>query len=373
MLLSDAAEALRARVAGIAERWYFPASAALLLFCVAWIGLGTLPHDEYLLAAQNPFESLRSFLYPVRNYFQQSPLLPLTAYAAGLTSKAGFVTLCLGFIVLGFGAFASLARVRYGRELGLIAAALALSHPVTLVMLSWVGTPDGITFLLTACLLFARSSAWIAILCTIGAFNHPVMVFAAPVILVLRATSGEKECGFRQLLPAAAGLALGTAAVYLFLWHYKIGVFSRLDCIGTRTLGGWIKLNLTSFPLTLYSLHGPIWLALAAAFIAAFSLDRRYFIVFILCQLLFYGITFFTEDTTRVFSLLTWAAAIHCILHAARLLEAKRNLRECAQYRAALIVIAIFGLLGPHYYLWNSTLRIPNFTEFWQSIAGALT
>ncbi len=368
MVLSAALESLRSRVARIAERHFALACVLLAAFTVAWNGLGTIPHDEYRLTALDPFASRLGVGGETNNFYQQSPLLPLAGYYTHMTSPGAFVWLCLAIIAAGFFAFALLARARYGREAGLIAAALVLAHPAFLVMMSWVGSPDGTTFLVTACLLFARSWWAVGVLCLVGAFNHPIIVFAAPAVIALRATAGEKECGFWKLLPAAAGLALGTGAVYLFLDHYHVQVFSRLDCIGTRSLGQWAEMNLSHLPLALWSLHGAMWLAMAAAAVAAWSEDRRYFVVFAACQAAFCGITFFTEDTTRVFSLLSWATSVHCVMHSLRMLDAKGLPQDGRQCRAILAAVALFGLIGPHYYMWAGEIHASNFAGFWQFI-----
>ena len=107
------------------------------------------------------------------------------------------------------------------------------------------------------------------------------------------------------------GLLMGNVVVQAYLTTFDIDTFDRLDFLMDRSLVTWFKQNTFALPHTLYSLHQASWFALALCVGALFKRDRRYYLLFAATQVLFLGVTFFSADTTRVFSLLAWAPALH--------------------------------------------------------------
>ncbi|MGH2620679.1 MAG: hypothetical protein ACRDHG_08935, partial [Anaerolineales bacterium] len=162
----DHYENLLAVVDRIARRRYFGAIGLLIGYRLLASGLGSVPREPYRLTALDPF--VRVSAYP-QNYFQRSPLLPLVGHFTGLTTPLGFAGLSLAIVVTGWLLFAALVRRDRGNEVALLSFALVLAHPVSLVLISWLGTPDGITFTLTSLLFFTRSTSVIAVICALGA------------------------------------------------------------------------------------------------------------------------------------------------------------------------------------------------------------
>jgi hypothetical protein len=355
-----------ARVDGIfsaiARRHFGLSVVALLVFITAYNGLGVVPHEPYRLTAQNPFERVQAHR---ENYFQESPLLPLVAYYSRLTSGFSFNALCLAIIILGYVSYAVQARKRLGSVGALLLLCLLAAHPVTLVLLSWIGAPDCITFLLTVFLLFSRSPVAIGAISLLGSFNHPIMLLVAPVVLLLRRLSREDEIGYLHFAASGVGLVLGSLAVRGFLDINHIDTYSRLDFLMSRSLMSWIRHDLSNLPMALFSLHNLVWFAWVACAVLFFRRNRAYFGVLLVAQVVMYGVTFFSVDTTRVFTLLAWAPAFHCLQYSLRLGGESDGMALSTQLRGVLLIVALVGIVKPNYYVWDGTIYGPSFNDFY--------
>jgi len=356
-------------VGAIAHRRFWLCLVALLVFVIAYNGLGVMPHEPYRLTAENPFERVQAHR---ENTFQESPLLPLVAYFSRLTSPFSFNALCLATIILAYVSYAVQARKGMGSAGALLLVCLLATHPVTLVLLSWLGAPDCITFLLTVFLLFLRSPAAIGVISLLGAFNHPMMLLIAPAVLLLRSLSREDEIGYLHLAASGIGLVLGSLAVWGFLELNHIDTYSRLDFLMSRTLASWIRHNLSNLPMALFSLHNLVWCALVACTVLFFRRNRSYFCLLLVTQVVMYGVTFFNLDTTRVFTLLAWAPAFHCLQYSLHLSGESHETEQGAQLRGVLLVLAAIGLVKPNYYVWDGTIYGPSFNDFYFPILDRL-
>ncbi|MBN1674393.1 MAG: hypothetical protein JXR37_25320 [Kiritimatiellae bacterium] len=336
-----------ARFDRIARSHFLVAALCLLLVAVALNGLGHSPDVSYRVVAHDPFSRMSPKVK--NNYHQTSPLLPLLGHYAHLTSKRRFFALCLALTGGGFAAFCLAARKRLGPEPALLLFVLLLAHPVTTVLLSWLGMPDCLTFLFTALLLFARSYGLVAVLSCLGAWNHPVFYFAAPVLLLLRKLAGEEAITWRHIPVCCLGLLAGWATVAWFLHANEITVAGRVDYL-KPFLKGRPAMNLQHLPLRLFSLHGLVWFGLIAAAATLFARGRVYFAALCLAHLLFGAVTFFMADTTRVFSLLAWAPALHAVGHALKLAGASDE-RARGDLHAALLLVALCGVVVPRVFL----------------------
>lgn len=369
MLISAAIERL--------DNWFSTASASffrltvivLVLFTIANNGLGRAPYAEpYRQLALNPFIQVTGI-----NYHQESSLLPLVAYYLGFNSELLYPALCLSIILFTIAVFASLSRRYFGAEISLLAVGLLLAHPVTNILFTWLGYPDPITFLVTILLLFANSSALVLGLCLVGAFNHPVMFFSAPVILSLRIASKDGGILYRHLLFGIAGLLLGYSLLYLFLASNNINISrSRFDLAMNQSLLAWININIRSFTLSLYSLQGIVWFAIVWCVLTSFQNNRSYFILFLAAQLLFYLITFFTLDATRIFSLLAIGPTLHLIIYSMRLVGVDDSSPLSQQFRRTLLLVTIAGILIPKFFMWEGKIHAPFFEDFFRIVKHSL-
>lgn len=353
------------------ETRYWLAVASVILMTALLNGLGTVPREPYLLAAQDPFH--RVSVHP-ENYFQRSPLLPLVAYALGLTSPTTFNGFTLAIAVTGQLVFAYFARKQLGPLRGFTLAALVLAHPVTTILFSWLGTPDPISFLISVLVLFATSPIQFALLGALGGFNHPVMVFAMPMILLLRRSAAEETIDREDIMGAGIGLGIGVACTAIFLNLNHIEAYSRWEFLFDRDLSTWVKHNLALFHYAIYSLHQSVWIAIAIGVLALPRTRMRVLVAFGLTQATSYLITFFSMDTTRVFALLAWAPAAY-FLRSSMLVGVGSRMSSSDSDRTlvcGLLAIALLGLLIPSYYVWGGELHMVPFDGFYRSIFSRL-
>ncbi|TAN37461.1 MAG: hypothetical protein EPN23_05580 [Verrucomicrobia bacterium] len=360
-------EVVDAAVRRYAQKYFMLCLVAMVLFTLLYYGLGVVPREFYRELATNPYIQ-RTDIHR-QNYFQESPLLPVLAHLTGLGSRWAFNAFCFTFLAVGFVFLMRASRRRYGAFWALLLLGALLAHPVTLVLLSWLGMPDSMTFLITALLLYTRRSWVMVVLVLLGSYNHPIMMFVAPAVLGLRLLARENGLAYRHLAFVVLGAVGGWLAVRFFLHVNSIAVVSRAAYMGDQNLAFWIKYNLTHLPLALFSFHNVIWFALGACLLVLARFDKRYVLAFLTLQFLFYGITFFCLDTTRVFALLAWAPAWHCLVYALQRTEAASfALRR--QLERLLVVVVMMGLLAPTYYSYLGELYFPGQNEihFWSWI-----
>jgi len=248
----------------------------------------------------------------------------------------------------------------------LIFTTILITSPLTTVILSWLGTPDGLTFALTIPFLFTTSSLLIFILAILGTTNHVVFTIAASEILVLRWIACGKIKAYHLIIVLIGGTA-GFLLVKLFLTFNHIQIMeSRLDFILSKDLTFWIKMNAADFPMSLFSLFNIQWLIIIVSLLMFFKMDKIYYFFLLIILLFNFGITFFTKDTTRVFSLLSWGILLECIFHSYRLAlkinSEGKSYQE--QYLLALIIIGLTSFITPRYYSWNGEIHTTPFYEF---------
>lgn len=339
--------------------------ACLLLICVTLVsyGVGIVPREFYRMVACDPYADQKEEVHQ-QNYFQDSPLLPLVAHHLRFFSRLSFNLLCLSVIMGAYVLFAFCCQHRIERSLAFTIFVLLQAHPVTTILLSWLGMPDCITFAVTVLALFTTSLVGLAAICVLGAFNHPVALFAIPAVLVLRRLAKDKGITWWHPVVSVLALGLGLLAIQGFLFLFNIDTYSRLDHALSKDLKFWINQNVSFFPMVLFSLHNVIWVAVAVCILAAYRFNRLYFIVFALTQLCFYAITFFCLDTTRVFTLLAWAPLIHCIIYSCRLLHDQQQDVLYEQTRKLLLLVALIGMLVPDYYIYLGIVHHPLENEF---------
>lgn len=333
----------------------------IIVFELLYTGVGVVPREFYREVASNPYMQ-RTDVHP-ENHFQESPLLPVAAHLAGWQSRGAFNALCFAFIAASLLFLLQAARRRYGGFWALLLLMLLLAHPVIMVLFSWLGTPDSITFFVLALLLYARQKWLVFFLVLVGAYNHPIVMFAAPAILLLRWLARENGIRLWHVLCGGAGGGAGWLLVRIFLHINSIAVVSRAEYVESRSLAFWLQYNLVQLPLALFSLHNVVWVALAVALFTLWRLERRYVVVFLLLQVFFYGVTFFCLDTTRVFALLAWAAAWHCVGYA--LQRSERGPAPARQrLEQKLLLVALISLLTPTYYSYLGEFYYPGQNEF---------
>ena len=141
-------------------------------------------------------------------YKQDSILLPILGHYLGLISDESqvhwqehnfflFLTFCYAAIVAGFAYTAAHLRSRFGREPALLALVILVLHPVILVLVNRIGVPDAFTFLFTALVLFQRSIVVLFVVALLGMMNHPLFLFIAPPLVLLRICATSDSLSIR--------------------------------------------------------------------------------------------------------------------------------------------------------------------------------
>lgn len=340
-----------------ARAWLFWPSILLIVATAIWVnGISLVPPQHYQRLSENPFITRRDIAPD--NYWQETVLLPLIAFHTGLSSPISFNILCFFMVVAAYVCFAALARNRFGDAPATVFTAILAASPLTTILISWLGTPDGLTVLLAIPLFFTNSTPLIFLLCLLGVNNHLVFIITAFEILILRGFARENVRP-RHLAAALLGGTAGYFSVRLFLMAHQIQVMSRLEFVLSRNLSSWIGINLANFPLTLFSFFNIQWLVVFACTFAFYYEDRRFFSLIWALLFFNYGIAFFTLDTTRIFLLLSWVILLQCVFHSYHL--STKN-RPDAIYGANnfLKMLAIVGALSffmPKYYSWEGTIQ----------------
>ena len=115
-------------------------SACVFIIITFINGISLVPHEDYRLLSQNPFIT-RTDIYS-RNYWQESVLLPLTAFYSRLTSHASFFLLCFFVAVSAYFFFNYLIFRYHAPPPAFIFSTILMTNPLTTAIFSWLGTPD---------------------------------------------------------------------------------------------------------------------------------------------------------------------------------------------------------------------------------------
>jgi hypothetical protein len=342
---------------------YWGVIVILLIFTVLYNGAGLMPYDLYQKLSINPFMS-RVDLNPY-NYFQESIFLPVLANYLGLTSRIKFTLLCTALSIAGYIVFAYNARKTSGALNPIPVFALVLSSPITTILFSWIGSPDSITFLITSILLFSNSTILLFLLGIIGALNHPIIIFSAVPLLILRLLAQNDNISIKGIVLFVSGSAIGLLLVTLFLGINHISVVSRVDFTLQQSLRILPQVNLYKFPAVIYSLNGSLWMLILLIFSRTWK-NRRYYRFYMLAMAGAYGITFFALDTTRVFALMSWGMTMHLTTNSFKAAEDPDGTNQTIFPMVPLICLV--GLLIPKYFLWQGTVVFTPFESFYSSL-----
>jgi len=368
MLLSDFSNALYEKVQGLSKQKYWFLYLVLVFGVITLInGVDIVPEESYQRLSQKPFVTRTDIHF--NNYWQENFLLPITAYYLNLTGTITFNALTFALILGAYTLFAWLTYRRWGSTISLIASTLLITSPLATVLLSWLGTPDGLTVALTVPFLFAQSGILMLFLSVLGVANHPTFIIAALEIIVLRWAARDGITIKHFLLTMLGGVA-GYGAVKLFLYSNGIDVVSRFDFMQLKTMNEWIKLNLQILPTSLFSLFNLHWAVLAVCMIMFFQRDKVFFILVSLALLLNYGLVFFTLDTTRVFILTSWGLLMACLFHCYKLagLPPDHESNHQKQFLQALILVSILSVFSPRIFSWAGEIHVSPFHKIFERL-----
>ncbi len=344
-------------------KFWLPVLGLVFLVVILINGIGIVPEEPYQRLSENPFITRTDIHF--NNYWQENPLLPVIAYYLGLSSPLAFNILCVFIITVAFFTFSRLSRRRWGSAPALIFTTLLITSPLTTVMLTWLGTPDGLSLALTIPFLFTHSGLPVFILSIFGATNHPAFIVAVMEILALRWAAREGT-NFKHVISAAFGFAAGYALVRGFLAVNDIEIVSRTDFMLLRGWDEWLKMNASNLPMTVSSLFNIHLMVLLVCFVMFFKRDRVFYSLVLVFLLVNYGFTLFTLDTTRVFSLLSWGVLFACLFRSFEFAIADSETVPQAQkqFLQSLILIGITSFITPRFFAWAGEMHTTPFYDF---------
>jgi hypothetical protein len=368
MLISTFLNSLYEQTLKLGRSRFWLLVLGLIFLVVIFInGIGIVPEEPYQRLSENPFITRTDIHF--NNYWQENPLLPVIAFYLGLSSATAFNILCFVILTGAFLLFALLASRRWDSFAALIFSTLLITSPLTTVMLTWLGTPDGLTVALTVPFFFAHSVPLVFILSLLGVTNHPAFMITVIEILVLR-WAARDEIKFKHILASAVGLAAGYGLTRWFLAANQIEVVSRTDFMLLKDMGEWLKMNAQNFPMSVSSLFNINWLILPVCLMLFFKRDRVFYLLVLGFLLINYGFTFFTLDTTRVFSLLSWGVLYECIFHSHTLAGTGENegTEVQKQFLQSLILIGVASFITPRYFSWAGEIHTTPFYQFLRKV-----
>ncbi len=352
----------------VPNRWqYWGAVFAISLFTIFYNGAGLIPFDIYQKLSINPFITRTDINQ--YNYFQETVFLPVLANILHLTSPFRFNVLCLLMIMAGYIIFAYNIRKTSSGSNPIPEYTLLMISPITTILFSWIGSPDAVTFLITSILLFSKSNILLFMLGVIGTANHSIIIFAVIPLLILRMFAGNDSINIKSIILFIAGSSIGGLLTYLFLRINHISVLSRIDYMLQQDPNRWIQINLYNFPAVIYSLNGLIWMAILLIYGEGWN-NKKYRKFYLAAIAGFYAITFISLDTTRIFSLMSWAMTSHLLINSIR--EARGNGNNKI-YPQVIPIFCIIGLLIPKYYLWQGNIVFTPLGKFYSSLPSMLS
>jgi len=364
MLLSEFLNELYEKVKELSKQKYWFLVPGLLIIVVTLLnGVGIVPEEPYQRLSQNPFITRTDIHF--RNNFQETLLLPLAAYFLQLTSRLSFNIFCYLIIVSGYISLAIYIYRRWGALETIIFSTLIITSPLTTILFTWLGMPDGLTIALTIPLLFTNSLPLIFLLAALGSMNHILFLIAAGEIMALRWVS-KNGVRLHHLITLTAGGVTGTLLLKGFLELNQIVVAPRSEFLLTRSIWEWAKLNAVHLPLSLFSMFNIQWLAILICFLMFFRWDKWFFLSVSVLFLLNYGVTFFSLDTTRVFSILSTGIFALCLFHSNKLASSHpaSSHKHRNQFLQALTLIGLISIFAPRYFSWAGEIHATPFYEF---------
>lgn len=341
---------------------------SLLAVVCSMNGISLVPPQQYQKLSLNPFISRTDIAGD--NYWQETVLLPIIAFYTRQNTPLAFSVLCLLILLAAYSLFAQLSYVRFGFRAAIVFTAILLAGPLSTILLSWLGTPDGLTFLLTIPFLFSSSTGLIFIFSLLGVTNHVVFLLAAFEILALR-WAAKDRISYIQIFAQLSGGFVGYLMVQYFIYANHIHIMSRFDFILSRNFTSWLQLNSMNTAPTIFSFFHIQWLLIIACTAVFFRKDRLFFSIAWGLLLINYCITFFTLDQTRIFSLLSWGIILLCIFRSyLLLLESMKH--DTGQNRAFLDRLAFasaLSLILPRYYSWEGNVYL---SPFWAHLMNMI-
>jgi hypothetical protein len=342
------------------RRSYWLSLLALLGILILLNGISIVPPQHYLKLSANPFIT-RTDIDP-ENSWQENLLLPAVAFFTKLNTPWLFYGLCFAILLGAYAALAAALRARLDPAPAFLITAVLIASPLSTAMLSWLGTPDGLTVLLTIPFLFLTSLPLAFGLAFLGAFNHIAVIIAAVEILFLRWLARDRV---RPVHAAAAllGGAAGYGIVRWILYLLNIQTPTRFGVFLSRNLHTVTDVMRMNASLTVFSLYNIFWILILISFLMFFRFGKNFF-GGLAAVIVVNGIfAFYVNDSTRNFSVISWGPLVLCLLVSLRL-AAEQGGEVRGEYLRIVAAFVAAALLVPRFYSWDGYIHFAPFSEF---------
>jgi hypothetical protein len=318
-------------------------------------GIWVVPSvEQWLVFARDPFGAIE--LHPDFRYITGSPFGPLLAHATGADTKLTYGLLHLALLALSAAVLVLLGRRTVGDRCTNVVLVALFASPLSAVLLTWLGQPDGVMFggMSAVALASAIDQRWRRL--AVAAAGAAVVGLAAPeqglvAVAVLGALAwwGNRP-GDREVLVVAAGmLVLGRLGIEAFLAASDAPHVSRLDYVRSNGVGYFLRSFFENWAAVVFSLFGAGWLLA----VSAHSRLRRTWggpwPVRLALLLVFVAVAT-TYDQTRVATLVSWPAYVWLLRRAD-----ERALADGGTGTDPRLVAATFlaGIVIPPVVIWE--------------------
>jgi len=342
----------------IDRSWLAPVTLVLIITFIT-SGVSTRPVNtlqEYASYAANPIKS-NLFSSPV----SETPLFFFLAHLLGATTIIRYLILCACLLLTLYITLFVLIGGSKNKQLMSLFVLLFAAHPISYILLTWLGKVDILTVFGTIILLFSFSPIILGFTSFFLMINHTAAFLIAVPIILLRRISNPDNISKIHVYFVVLGLMLGKALLVLFFHFLHIDAATRLEYICNTPLTNWLSINIQQFPTIVYSLNFGLWIPIVVMIVFYFNSNRLLYGFYLMLLFLFYCVTFFTKDTTRVFALLSWGPTLHCLLYTWQ--DISHEGRNNAIFGASVLLCALFGWFFPHLYIFNGDIYIPWFEE----------
>ena len=340
----------------------------VLGFCLFQNGFSLSPQTSglFLVSAditRNPFIYRRA-----DEWLLSSFLGPLLASVTSMNRSIEYFALMhLAIFFVFFTVLVVLIRRRNGDFAARCVLLIFMLSPLSNVLLTWIGSPDILTALLSMTIVVFWNNPIVLGLCAfLLGTNHPEQGGIILLLLtMLSALTRKARTTLRFAVVGLGSLALGIAAVqwYFDRHNFEI-VFTRLDYLQVYGLFQYVRATLSNPFALVFSLYNVLVL-FVAAYVAYFWKRERIALGFLIYSALAFIVILFTLDQTRVFAILTFPALLLLALSRpfSSLEGAERHFFE-----VVLVIALTVGILLPRFVVWNGSVYVSAYPSIFHAL-----
>lgn len=298
---------------GTASPWRVLAATAAIR--AATTGVWVVPSvEQWLVFARDPYGAVD--LHPNFEYITGSPLGPLLAHLTGAETKFTYGLLHLVLLALAAGTLVAIGRRAVGDRCTNVLLVALFASPLSAVLLTWLGQPDGVMFGGMSAVALASALDRRPHRLAVATAGAAVVGLAAPeqglvAVAVLGALAwwGNRPGDREVLVVAAVVLVLGRLGVEAFLAASDAPHQSRLEYVRDNGIGYFLRSFFENWAAVVFSLFGAGWLLAVSAHARMRRSWGSPWPVRLALLLVFTAVAT-TYDQTRVATLVSWPAYV---------------------------------------------------------------